>query len=331
MAHRFRPDLAARAPGGWGVRLAFALALLAAAGGVGRAEPLTQIVVFGDSLSDTGNVSAATGGAIPPAAQYSNGRFTNGPNWVDQLATRLGVSDPTPSLQGGTNYAYGYAQTGIGSSPTPVPGVSVPNLTTQVDSYLSANTPKPGQLFTVWAGANDFFTGHYNPTISAANVASAVQSLAGAGATNILVVNMPELGNTPFGSTLPSSQQQALNALSSGFNSALGFALTEVQPSNPGVIIHSVDAATLLNQVQANPSAYGLTNATDSALLTGNASQAGTYLFWDSVHPTTAGDALIADAAAVQLAPEPGALTLMGLGLAGAALGRWRVRRVQAH
>jgi phospholipase/lecithinase/hemolysin len=312
-------------------RLGFALALLAAVGGVGRAEPLTQIVAFGDSLSDTGNVSQATGGAIPPATQYYNGRFSNGPNWVDQLASRIGVADPTPSLKGGTDYAYGYAQTGFGSSPTPVPGVSVPNLSTQVASYLTGNTPKPGQLFTVWAGANDFFNGQTNPSTPAANVASAVDSLAKAGATNFLVLNLPALGNTPLGSTLPSAQQQALNALSSAFNSDLSSVLKQLQASDPGITIHTVDAATLLNQVQANPTAYGLTNASDSALLTGNASQAGTYLFWDSIHPTTAGDALVANEAVAQLAPEPAGLTLMGLGLAGAALGRWRGRRLQVH
>jgi phospholipase/lecithinase/hemolysin len=331
MAHRFRPDLAAWALGGWRVRLAFALALLAAAGGVGRAEPLTQIVVFGDSLSDTGNVSTATGGAMPPAANYFNGRFSNGPNWVDQLAARLGVADPAPSLKGGTDYAYGYAQTGSGTTSTPAPGLNVPNLDTQVSNYLSSNTPKPGQLYTVWAGANDFFTGHYNPSISAANVAEAVQMLAGAGATNALVVNLPALGNTPFGSTLSPTQQQFFNGLSSSFNSALDVALQQVQASDPALTLHTVDAAALLNKIQANPSAYGFTNATDSALFTGHASQADTYLFWDSVHPTTAADALIAEAAAVQYAPEPAALTLMGLGLAGAALGRWRVRREPAH
>ncbi len=101
-------------------------------------------------------------------------------------------------------------------------------------------------------------------------------------------------------------------------------------PDGRRVVSASWDAAALLNQIQANPSAYGFTDATDSALLTGHASQADTYVFWDSIHPTTAADALIANAAAVQFAPEPSALALMSLGLAGAALGRWRARRKQA-
>src|SRR4051794_4802084 len=65
----------------------------------------TSIVSFGDSLTDTGNVFAASGGTTP-AAPYWMGRASNGPLWVEQLAARLGVAAPTPSLLGGTNYAF---------------------------------------------------------------------------------------------------------------------------------------------------------------------------------------------------------------------------------
>src|SRR5579872_6310142 len=65
---------------------------------------ITQIVAFGDSLSDTGNDLIAFGSPQPP---YYQGRFSNGPNWIDDLAAKLGVPDPQPSLAGGTNYAYG--------------------------------------------------------------------------------------------------------------------------------------------------------------------------------------------------------------------------------
>jgi outer membrane lipase/esterase len=330
MAQGFRRGLAARGWGAPGVRLACALALLVTAGGVVRAEPITQLVVFGDSLSDNGNVFKATGGAVPPPSHYDGGRFTNGPTWVQQFATSIGVPAPKPSLSGGTDYAYGYAQTGTGlTTVSSVPGLSVPNLSTQVGSFLASQAPKAGQLFAVWAGANDFFNGQTNPAISAANIASALQTLANAGATNFLVLNLPQLGNTPFGSTLPPAQKQALNQLIAAFNGDLSSDLGKLQASDPGITIHTVDAAALLQRIQANPSAYGFTNVTDSALLTGHANDASGYLFWDSVHPTTAGDKLIARAA-VNAVPEPGALTLLSLGLAGAALGQWRLRRVRA-
>jgi outer membrane lipase/esterase len=328
MVFGFRRRWSTRTCGSLRVRLACALALLAA-GGVGRAEPISGIVVFGDSLSDDGNVFKATGGAVPPPSQYAGGRFTNGPNWIDQFATRVGLPAPRPSLAGGTDYAFGYAQTGTGMTTTSVPGLSVPNLSTQVGTYLGSNTPKAGQLFAVWAGANDFFNGQTNPAVPAANIASALQTLANAGATNFLVLNLPALGNTPFGSTLPPAQRQAVNQLIAAFNSDLSNDLGKLQASDPGITIHTVDTASLLSRIQANPSAYGFTNVTDSALLSGHAHNADGYLFWDSVHPTTQADRLVASAA-VQAVPEPAALTLLSLGLAGAALGKWRMRRVRA-
>ena len=74
---------------------------------------LTQIVAFGDSLIDTGNLFAATG---QPPAPYFDGRFSNGPVWVEYLAGRLGIAPPTPSLTGGTDYAWAGAETGTGLS-----------------------------------------------------------------------------------------------------------------------------------------------------------------------------------------------------------------------
>jgi phospholipase/lecithinase/hemolysin len=313
----------ARLPG----RLACALGLVLLLSGLARAEPLTGVVVFGDSLSDVGNVYTATGGAAPPPP-YAHGRFTNGSDWVQQFATREGIAAPTASLKGGTDYAYGFAQTGMGTSQTSIPGLSVPNMGTQINTYLGSNTPKSGQLFVVWGGANDFFNGQTNPAVPAANITADVKTLANAGATNFLVLNLPALGNTPFGSTLPSAQKQALNGLTAAFNSNLSNDLSQLQASDPAIAIHTVDTATLLQQIQANPSAYGFTNVTDSALLTGHVGDSG-YLFWDTVHPTTQGHAFIA-AAAVQAVPEPSTLILMGLGLAGAGLGTWRHRR-QRH
>ena len=78
---------------------------------LGRAGAYDAIYAFGDSLSDTGNIFAATGGA-EPAAPYANGQFSNGAVWVQDLAAGLGVAPLKPSLLGGTDYAYGGAQTG---------------------------------------------------------------------------------------------------------------------------------------------------------------------------------------------------------------------------
>src|SRR6516165_7101387 len=101
-----------------------AILLLGLANGPLRADPITQIVVFGDSLSDVGNTFAAKG--ITPAP-YFQGHYSNGPIWVEQLAARLGLPAPLPALLGGTDFAFGGAETVMGVSPK-----GVPNVLTQV-------------------------------------------------------------------------------------------------------------------------------------------------------------------------------------------------------
>src|SRR4051812_18671090 len=82
--------------------LVWFLAALAMMSGVpAQAEPAFQaIVVFGDSLSDTGNA----------------GRFSNGPVWVEALARGLNLP-LRPSQAGGTNFAVGGARLDPGRVP----------------------------------------------------------------------------------------------------------------------------------------------------------------------------------------------------------------------
>jgi phospholipase/lecithinase/hemolysin len=89
----------------------------------GQAADFSAMYVFGDSLSDVGNVYLGSSGS-EPASPYVGGQFSNGPVWVQDLAARLGLPALTPSLAGGTDYAFGGATTGSTSTNNPV----VPNL-----------------------------------------------------------------------------------------------------------------------------------------------------------------------------------------------------------
>ena len=100
-----------------------------------QAGDITGIVAFGDSLSDVGNISIATGG-VSPGASYYHGHYSNGPIWLEYLANRLGVAAPTPSLAGGTDNALGGAETGNGLS-----FINTPNIGMQINTYLASNTP----------------------------------------------------------------------------------------------------------------------------------------------------------------------------------------------
>src|SRR5271166_265204 len=81
--------------------------------------PIGNLVVFGDSLADVGNISLATGGAIPNSAIYYQGRFSSGPIWVDTLAKYLGQPAVQPSLAGGLDYAFGGATVADNNPPPP--------------------------------------------------------------------------------------------------------------------------------------------------------------------------------------------------------------------
>jgi phospholipase/lecithinase/hemolysin len=205
---------------------------------------------------------------------------------------------------------------------------NVPSLPTQVANYIASlkgGMPTSGTLATIWAGANDFFDGQRDPTVPAKNVANAVATLIAAGVKNFLVPNLPDLSKTPYGLSSSAATQQGLHALTVGFNSALSADLSSLG-SMPGVHIHTMDAFGLFQTIQANPAQFKLSNVTSEGILTGNPTAPG-YLFWDDVHPTTAGHQLLANAAAGALAaPEPATLTLLASGFLGLLGYGWRRR-----
>ncbi len=130
---------------------------LSSAAWAGTASPFVGETAFGDSLSDGGNLSILEGA---PTIM----RFTTNPGLttVENVAAFYSLA-LTPSLAGGTNYAYGYAGVVTNSPGSPA---SVPTLTAQVTGYLAAN-PKlnSNELYTVLGGANDIF---YHATSAAA-------------------------------------------------------------------------------------------------------------------------------------------------------------------
>jgi phospholipase/lecithinase/hemolysin len=278
---------------------------------------ITGIVSFGDSLTDTGNLFAATG---QPPAPYYQGRSSNGPVWVEYLANQLGVAAPTPSLLGGTNYAWAGAETGTG---TPN---GVPNTGLQISTYLASNTPTASQLFTLWAGANDILGGQTNPAIPVGNIGSEITTLANAGARLFMVPNLPLLGDLPATNTLPQADRDGLNFLSLSFDSLLHSELTQLRQSL-GITIFEVDINTLVQNMLANPAQYGFTNVTTSAIGDGVLSGQG-YLFWDGIHPTTTGHEIVAETAFAAV-PEPSSIVML-IAAAG-TLSLWRVTRRNAR
>jgi phospholipase/lecithinase/hemolysin len=283
-----------------------------------RAGGITGIVAFGDSLSDTGNTYLAAG--LPQSPPYFNGHYSNGPIWLEYLAERIGIAAPTPSLAGGTDNAWGGAQTGDGLS-----FMGTPNIGLQVQTFLSTNTLGPNQLVTFWGGANDFLNaGQTNPTVPVANIAAEIGALAAAGGRQFLVPNLPLLGELPATNTLPQAQRDALDQLTLAFDGMLAAKLTGLE-SSLGVRIYQLDVNGIFQQMISNPSAFGLTNVKTSALGDGVLSGQG-YLFWDTVHPTTEVQRLIG-VTAFGMVPEPPSLILIALAAPGLLAWRRLARR----
>ncbi|MGL5193567.1 MAG: SGNH/GDSL hydrolase family protein [Chroococcales cyanobacterium] len=253
-----------------------------------------EMYVFGDSLSDDGNLFALTLGLFPPQSLYANGRFSNGPIWAELLPSRLGLG-----VNPQTNIALGGATSGeiniVNLRNPQLP--SLPGLQTQINAFLAQTpTSNPNGLYTIWAGSNDYLeAGVTDINIPVNNVVNAVTELADDGARNFMVINLPDLGNTPGARNQGPEAQQFLTQLSNTHNTALAAAMGNLD-QNPNINIILVDINGLVNDAIANPNQYGFTNVTDPALESPG-SDPNTFLFWDDVHPTTASHQIIADAA----------------------------------
>ncbi len=329
----FKPVAQARSTRSSSHRIGLLPALLlifTSVGANGQAGPptpeFTSIVVFGDSLSDTGNLAHLTydkyGVRVPGSiADYTDGRFTDGFDtlppaqnysgvWIEQLAESIpSKPEVKNSLDGGTDYAYGFATTGSGSTvfafgPGNSLSVNVENIGQQITDYLTTK-PKitPKTLFVIWGGANDLLNAaSQNDIIGAAiNQTLNIQRLIDAGATRFIVPNLPPLGLVPRlnGSLASSVPATAASAL---YNSVLGGGVSLILELNTTKHLHiaQLDVFGLYNKIVASPASYSLTNVTASSQ--GIAVDPDTYLFWDDLHPTTHGHNILAVTAASILA-----------------------------
>lgn len=295
------------------VRLFLLAALqLGAAGGIHGAA-FSGIFAFGDSLTDTGNTSLASGGASPGASYYA-GRYSNGPVWIERMASYLGMPAPASSLSGGSNFSFGGAYTATGGS--------VPTLSQQAGMFMGGGrTFQPTDLVVVWAGANDFLLGgQMDPGIPAGNLLGVISTLAGAGARNFLVPNLPDLGDTP--ALLGTANAAGSSLWSRAFNQSLALGISDLRVSL-GITLWELDVYAIGKSLKSNPGEFGFTNVTESALLSGHAANAAEYLYWDTVHPTARVHDIFGWEAA-QLVPEPGVAWLVVMAAGAGCLRRRR-------
>jgi phospholipase/lecithinase/hemolysin len=290
----------------------------------------SQIIAFGDSLSDTGNLYKLTfflpNGGIP-AAPYYEGRFSDGLLPVEYM----GIDLNTPV----TSYAFAGAQTGEGNQ---VPQLSGTGLTAQVRKFANsqgASGADPSALYFLWAGPNDFYSDN-NIQVSAAavtaakNMAGAVQILFDAGARDFFVPLMPDLSDTPAALVSDPSYRDAALKSTQLYNALLKGFIQQLSLDTPGLNATIFDTPSFIDQTLPDLIAQGF-NATDACYNTitnSVCSDADKHLFWDDVHPSTATDYLLGQAFAARAVPEPATVWLQGLGL---GIVVWATRRRRAR
>ena len=278
-----------------------ALLLIGLIAASSTAGPFSQLVIFGDSLSDVGNIAQASFDAYP-GPYYYNDRFSNGPVYAEALSIGLDLGPTVRSTAGGDNFAYGGAKTsGTGG----FEGLFIRDIDEQVDQFLATRTADPNALFVVFAGSNDLVGGQTNVSIPINSLAEDIGRLITVGARNFLVPNLPLLGYTPRFNGNPTTLA-TYNTRSEQFNAALATMLDGLEMNNPVITMFRFDVAGLFAQALADPAAFGLTNVTNPAapgLQPGDSSydtsqiaeNPNEYMFWDDLHPTAAVHAILAE------------------------------------
>lgn len=289
----------------------------------------SRMVVFGDSFSDSGNFSIAAGYPEPS-------RFTTNPGLVAVEYIANYFSMPiTPSLQGGSNYAFALAS--VHETPPDTPPF-VPSLPDQLAMSLASSGGKadPHALYTIIGGANDVFNNFtlagmelITPEQAMANLQAdaqaelgMIQQLDQAGARYVMVVNLPDLGLSPDVVALGPEVAAQLTAMTAAYNATL-----EAGLDNTRINVIPVNLFALFNEFASQPARYGLSNVTDAACGVGALSvdcgpegsgapytyapgTENTYLFADFGHPGTAAHRMLAQYAQ-SIVIAPGQISLL--------------------
>ena len=299
--------------------VALCLLVLSASPAAARADEVRGFVFFGDSLSDPGNHYLAFGQVSRPPYQpvaiypYAIGghHFSNGDTWAEDLTDELDtlVSGKPALREPGvfTNYAVGRARARPGA-----PVFPDFDLGTQVAAFLAdfGGHAPANRTYVIWIGANDLFDAlealQGDPSGATSIViiqqamgamAESVQTLWAAGARDFLILNLPDPALTPYVRTLGPAAQGAATQLTAAYNGALAQVLGSLS-ALPQIQIEPFDINTLMHTVVSAPARYGLTDVADACLTFGVVTNAvcsdpDHYLFWDGIHPTRAGHAII--------------------------------------
>ena len=198
------------------------LLLLTTSAAMANPNTMQRLIVFGDSYSDNGNVFKLTQGQYPNATRYYQGRFTNGPTWVEYYASLMGINSNDPKKF--IDLAYGQAKvlrpTSITVYGTPDKHYPIPDFADEITSYQNHYATFTKQdLVVVFISGNDFFdlpptahVGRFVLDIADAETTQ-IQRLTALGAKHILVLNSADLTLMPVAPLFASKVVHSTNTI----------------------------------------------------------------------------------------------------------------------
>ena len=231
-----------------------------------RAQTFNSVVVFGDSLSDTGNIAQLY--KLPAGTSFT----TNpDPVWAEIVAQAFG-SSAANSLAGGTNYSWG----GACVNPNGPCENPVPTTEQQINQLLSGGNADPDTLYMIWGGVNDISAvarnnssdpqGALDGVLEAAGAyVDQIRDLQDAGARYVVVLNLPDAGKTINAQRAGAGAAAGLSALTSAYNEALD---TGISSQEHGIV--PVNIFALMDEIIEDPGNYGFTNADGIACTPGS-------------------------------------------------------------
>lgn len=274
------------------------------------ATTVNNVVVFGDSLSDTGNLYAYMDKQVPQSPPYYEGRFTNGPVWVEHLMKAYYPNEAANAHL--SNFSFG------GAGVSEVEDGPLFTLKGEVDAYLLAHNNKASaeSLYVIWIGANNYLGVPEDKDLAVSDVMTGIRHdlkrIIDAGAKHVLLVNIPDLSITPF--AIEADLQADMKMYSIKHNHELALLKNDFEQSYSDVQFLLLDVNEIIGDIFEHPELYGFTNVSNTcyeesieqnssnnvlAMVAsvkagqGNSACDG-HLFFDPVHPAKGAHELMA-------------------------------------
>jgi phospholipase/lecithinase/hemolysin len=273
------------------------------------ATTLKNIVVFGDSLSDNGNLYEYMQHKLPASPPYYKGRFSNGPIWVEYLINQYYPHNGANHL---LDYAFGGAEIAEDSTNEPLF-----TLKREIDSYLLAHQERADaqSLFIIWIGANNYLDHrswdrlNITTTRVSLGIKYELQRLATAGAKHILIINLPDLGRAPVAKLL--AAEALLTQYTTQHNKKLLQVINDMRNQYKKVQWLYYDVHSMFNILLDKHKTYGFQHTSKTchnfnllnfgnnwqimqmlkltafATIQTNNINCDGYLFFDPIHPTS--------------------------------------------